>query len=267
MRQSLRLYKNHDTDLIALQTMGVSISKLAKQALESYANGRHIKMSLPDCRLLDIPENRFGRSDFVTKDKKAIRLLQSIKRGKRTQFIKTLIRSCLLTQSLSVFFTKNEDVIAEKTYIDSLDSSSYDLIDIPASKKSISFPDMVKDHEEKKKKSRNYRELDSRGEIDKIENPISPELNITGSIPESYEEIAENNVKPMPQNEASIIPFKTQPGLQKPAATSDNLMDGIISAISDIPSTSSYIRQTAGAEMPQYGSGSVDMLDQMVEEF
>jgi hypothetical protein len=143
MRQSLRLYKQHDTDLIALQVMGVSISKLAKRVVESYANGVRVKMALPECGPVDISDLQIARSDFITKDKKTICLLQSIKKGKRPQFIKTLIRSSLLTQSLSVFFTDERDIESEKNYISSLDIDINELMEAPRINKHVRFDDIL----------------------------------------------------------------------------------------------------------------------------
>lgn len=261
MRQSLRLYKQHDTDLIALQVMGVSISKLAKRVVESYANGVRVKMALPECGPVDMSDLKISRSDFTTKDKKTISLLQSIKAGKRPQFIKTLLRSSLLTPSLTVFFTDGKDIDNEENYIRSIDVDPSTLIDIPTINKKITFNELVENHEMKKEKSKEYRKADERGEIEKFVEPISNKDNAdTKEIPEQKKVIEKKESVPLQENKeerpAEDIPEKTS------LSNKDYL--SIISEISDVSSEEAY----NGPKKPVLIDGGLDeMMNNMMQEF
>ena len=135
MRQVLRIYLRHDFDLIGLRMQGVSLAKLAKTALEAYANGKRIHIFLDSVKETDDKEvgsilqkeswNKDKKEkiaatfkcEFTTHDPNAERLLKNIKKNYRNQFVKTLIRNTLTEQFLTPFFSNETDVNNENAYL------------------------------------------------------------------------------------------------------------------------------------------------------
>ena len=135
MRQVLRVYLRHDYDLIGLRMQGVSLAKLAKIALEAYANGKRMHIFLDSVKKTNdtevgsiLQKESWNKKDdkkmaatfkceFTTHDPNAERLLSNIKKGYRNQFVKTLIRNTLTEQFLSSFFSNETDVNNENAYL------------------------------------------------------------------------------------------------------------------------------------------------------
>mgnify|MGYP001150480474 CR=1 FL=1 len=82
-----RLYKRFDADLLALQEQGLSISSMAKTALEAYANGTPVHFLLPECKLHDLvvreykgkKKNSGPHTRIKVKDPATVDLINNIK--------------------------------------------------------------------------------------------------------------------------------------------------------------------------------------------
>ncbi len=161
MRQILRFYVRHDLDLIGLRVQGISMNKLAKIALESYANGRRIhicinagkQISMDDVTNLIKNNNKKSslakittfKCEFTTRDAETIKLLKSIKNTYRNQFCKAIIRNTLTEQSLIPFFTKIEYVNAENAFLQGINKDYIpNLIPTPMHDKTIKATDYLK---------------------------------------------------------------------------------------------------------------------------
>lgn len=162
MRQILRFYVRHDLDLIGLRVQGVAIGKLAKIALESYANGKRIhicvdagrQISMDDITDLIKKENKHKSSlakvtsfkcEFTTRDPETIKLLKNIKNTYRNQFCKTILRNTLTEQSLIPFFTKIENVNTENAFLEGINKDYIpNLIPTPMQDKTIKATDYLK---------------------------------------------------------------------------------------------------------------------------
>ena len=116
MRVELKLYKNYDADLISLNANGISVTMLMKKALEYYVRGQQITFVVPNAIPFTLKEKkRTYHLLFEIKDKQSVDFLKrEIKEGWRTAFFKTLVRSCLLTPQIAVFF-KNDTAIKKET--------------------------------------------------------------------------------------------------------------------------------------------------------
>lgn len=102
MRVTIRLYKRYDYDLIALRlTKSIPLNALFKQTLIAYIKGECFSIKIPQNLASNIPDDLPPqRVDFILSEsneyeKKAIKLLNSIREKKRNDFLKTLLRGYL----------------------------------------------------------------------------------------------------------------------------------------------------------------------------
>lgn len=109
MRVTMRLYKMHDLDLIALyQNKSFHFTKAVYSCLSSLVRGHPFWIEEPEFCVdfehtskiiqiaLIIPDN----------DKEVINLLHNVKRGIRNSYIKNLMRSFILRPNLNVYYEK-----------------------------------------------------------------------------------------------------------------------------------------------------------------
>lgn len=103
----IRLYKSHDTDLVALCSAGYCISNMLKEAIIGYANGTPVHFIVDEFIPFDVSKTKSVRTRFTMPDKeqKACYILNNIKRGYRNSFCKAILRNALIQQNLSCYFT------------------------------------------------------------------------------------------------------------------------------------------------------------------
>lgn len=179
MRQILRFYVRHDLDLIGLRVQGISMHKLAKIALESYANGKRVhicvdagkQISMDD--ITDFIKNKNNKKgslakvttfkcEFTTRDPETIKLLKSIKNTYRNQFCKTLIRNTLTEQSLIPYFTKIEHVNSENAFLAGINKDYIpNLIPAPMQDKTIKATDYLKPAKKVEEKTEKIAKADT----------------------------------------------------------------------------------------------------------
>ena len=108
MKIEIRLYKQHDADLIALAANGYQISAMMRASIIGYANGSpvHFLLNKPldaDFNILKTFRTRFN---IPVNEERALYLLQGIKRGYRNAFCKAILRNSLIQQDLAPFFSR-----------------------------------------------------------------------------------------------------------------------------------------------------------------
>ena len=104
MKIRIRLYHYHDLDLVSLYREGrISIPKAVKLTLNAFARKRYVRLETVDkkCEKIAKPVYMFNIILDEKKDKDAIDLLNKIDKGYRNNFIKQLLRVCLLYTSPS----------------------------------------------------------------------------------------------------------------------------------------------------------------------
>lgn len=103
MLVEIRIYRRHDADLMMLRSYGANISKLMRMALDNFADGRRIKIRLPDAHFHDMSGCTMLRYRLNIQNPKVVNLLKQIKKGYRNQFCKALLRDSLDCEPLGVY--------------------------------------------------------------------------------------------------------------------------------------------------------------------
>lgn len=102
MKVTMRLYRQHDLDLIYIykQRKDLGFSKTLKNILNNYQFG--YEKRLPTVNIEEIKPENFPHESVQLhlylseeKDANAIAVLKSIKRGYRNSFLKNLLRYCV----------------------------------------------------------------------------------------------------------------------------------------------------------------------------
>ena len=163
MRVVIRFYKRSDLDLIALQKHDISLGKMAKQVLETFANGTRIHYLLPELNNVNLDDLDWFklnikdglRVEFTTHDEETIKLLHSVKGTYKNLFIKTLLRNALYEQSLNVFFNDKSLIEKENCFISSVDTDRIPNFQplLMVGSKSYKVEDILISPEERKKRS------------------------------------------------------------------------------------------------------------------
>lgn len=107
MMIEIRIYKQFDTDLLALCDAGYPIRKMLKQAVTSYANGTPCHFYMDEIIPFD-PGNKqtiHARFDVPESDSNTIYMLKHIHRRYRNTFCKAVLRNAIIQQDISAFFT------------------------------------------------------------------------------------------------------------------------------------------------------------------
>lgn len=125
----IRIYKWHDSDLLALGEYGVSYTRFLKLVLANFANGKRIKYSLPELAAQipsavqkkpdkskntdskTKPSGAFSRFTVDIKDPKVLEVIDNIIPKRRNEFCKALMRDSLQCEPLEAFFT-DESIIS-----------------------------------------------------------------------------------------------------------------------------------------------------------
>lgn len=102
----IRLYKQFDTDLVALADAGYSVSSMIKAAVKGYANGYPVHFYIDEIIPFDMNDKKTVHTRFTIpeSDKKTCYLLRNIKHGYRNTFCKAVLRNSLIQQNLTGFF-------------------------------------------------------------------------------------------------------------------------------------------------------------------
>lgn len=108
----VRLYKSHDVDLLSLWADGIKLSKLLKDSMENYVHQKNIKYRLSGCTLHKLDGSGVIRYHLFLTDPETIALLGRIRKGRRNQFFKNILRQALLTEPMGGYFLYEQD--AEK---------------------------------------------------------------------------------------------------------------------------------------------------------
>lgn len=111
MRVTMRLYKMHDLDLIALyQDPNINFKKLVLSCVEATANGTPF-WTEPSEYQVDLKNTaRIIQIGMTIPDDEieVMQIINSIQDGFRNGYLKNLVRSYVLSPTLAVYYTKNE---------------------------------------------------------------------------------------------------------------------------------------------------------------
>lgn len=107
----VRLYKSHDADLLSLRADGYNVSKLLKEAVENYVAGTPVKYRLSGCTARELDDIGGVVRYHLRLSNEASRLVRRVRKGRRNQFVKTLLRDMLESEPLGGFFTNAQDTV------------------------------------------------------------------------------------------------------------------------------------------------------------
>ena len=118
-RQTIRLYRSHDLDLITfMETHEFNITKAIYCSLKAFSNNDYFVIEIPPKRKkeLDIKRNIYTKQLSLDeeKDAEAIRTLLKIKNGGKNNFLKNLLRM-YLCHPIAESFLVNEEEITDFT--------------------------------------------------------------------------------------------------------------------------------------------------------
>ena len=125
----VRLYKSHDADLLSLWADGVKVSKLLKQSMENYVHRKNIKYRIPECRMHRLDGSGVIRYHLLLTDPEVIALLERVRKGRRNQFFKNVLREALLTEPMGGYFLFEQDAGNETQRLQDLPEP--EIIDLP----------------------------------------------------------------------------------------------------------------------------------------
>ncbi len=107
MKVNIRLYKLHDSDLVALADAGYPLKDILHTAIIKYANGVPYHIYIDEY----VPYNMTDKTgvrlqvSIPESEKNAIYLLRHVKSQYRNVFCKTLLRNCFIQQNLIGMFS------------------------------------------------------------------------------------------------------------------------------------------------------------------
>lgn len=139
---SIRLYRRHDIDLISLyKNPELNFKAAILMTLNSYAKGESL-LFLPAASDIKTKEYKYVYQIFIKIDKAKypdiINLLDNVKDGYRTIFIKSVLRGALIGTNASACLKNSDDDNVDKlnTAIkDKMISESFGAVDFPKKKK------------------------------------------------------------------------------------------------------------------------------------
>lgn len=138
---SIRLYRRHDIDLISLyKNPELNFKAAILMTLNSYAKGESL-LFLPAESNIKIKEYKYMYQIFIKIDRAkytdVINLLDNVKEGYRTIFIKSVLRGTLIGTNASACLKNNDNSLDKiNTAIkDKMISESFGAIDFPKKKK------------------------------------------------------------------------------------------------------------------------------------
>ena len=106
MNMEIRLYKRHDTDIIALCDAGYPVAAMMKNALCGYAHGTPVHYYIDQYVPFSLKDKVSTRTRFSIPEqgKKTCYLLRNIKHTYRNSFCKMVFRNALIQQNLAGYF-------------------------------------------------------------------------------------------------------------------------------------------------------------------
>ena len=106
MRIEIRIYKSHDTDLMALCDAGYPIRTMLKDALSAYANSVPLRYFTDEVIPYNAAEKKMVHTNIEIPDTdvKTCYMLTHLKRRLRNSFCKAVLRNCLVQQNLTAYF-------------------------------------------------------------------------------------------------------------------------------------------------------------------
>lgn len=126
MQVTIRLYRQHDMDLIHMYRQdSFRFASEMKKVLISYVNGQIYSPVIPEGEpsggyIPKYHQTHFLLNDKDPKQKEAIDLLYSLKKGMRNSFLKALFRSCLSYLPLDSF-VDGDGMVMRKATIEDID--------------------------------------------------------------------------------------------------------------------------------------------------
>lgn len=134
MYVEVRIYKRFDTDLLALHTSGFSVRTMMKDALVAYATGKPYHVNIEEMIPFDLNDKATVRVRLLVSEHipEVKALLQTIKKGYRSNFCKQLLRNALIQQNLSCYFDGEDSYPLHEANAGTLSISSFSRV-VPAS--------------------------------------------------------------------------------------------------------------------------------------
>ena len=114
-RQTIRLYRAHDLDLITfMETHEFNITRAIYCALTAFSKNDYFVIDIPPKREMELNINKKVYAKQLSldteKDSTAIEILLKIKRGGRNNFLKNLLRSYLCNPIAESYLENEEDI-------------------------------------------------------------------------------------------------------------------------------------------------------------
>lgn len=100
----IRIYKRHDTDLIALVDAGYPVRDMLKSAVIAFANGHPLHYFIDEAVPYDPKGRNMVHFRVSVRDKMAEAMILGVRKGMRNAFVKAVLRNALLQQNLSAYF-------------------------------------------------------------------------------------------------------------------------------------------------------------------
>ena len=129
MKVILRLYRRHDLDLIALyNNKSFGFQQTLRNALRAYAKGENYLIYPPECK---INYTKKSATDFnysytvhlildSVYDKDIIDFLGKVKKGLRNEFIKIVLRNCIVGPTYSICLNDDKERTVANNLIEQL---------------------------------------------------------------------------------------------------------------------------------------------------
>lgn len=124
MQVTIRLYRQHDMDLVALyRTEGFRFQKTMKEAVRAFAANADFHIKRPkDAPIEEGYVPKIVQMHIMLdpkKDREAIKILKEIRYGYRSSFLKALFRKYLTTEPLDAYRDRDDLIFdAEKDYLE-----------------------------------------------------------------------------------------------------------------------------------------------------
>ncbi len=111
---NVRVYKQHDTDILMLIDAGFPVAKMITKALYAYAHGEPLFYSLEGLTYRDISATKCTRVRLELTDKDTIHMFCSLTDGYKNIFCKTILRNALIQQNVNCFFKQDSDTVYQQ---------------------------------------------------------------------------------------------------------------------------------------------------------
>lgn len=119
MKVEFKLYKTFDADLISLHDNGINICDLMKMSLQYFSTGKVLYYIVPKC----LPYNMTGHKRYIhlameVTDKKSVEFLKTqIKPRQRSAFLKTIVRTGLISPQVGPYLKHTKRIDEESDRI------------------------------------------------------------------------------------------------------------------------------------------------------